>query len=57
MINSNNILSIYLGMIIGLILFYIFKPCSNPKIIYVGENAEKYEYNKYVLQNKLKTLL
>lgn len=54
MINSNNILSIYLGIIIGIFLFYIFKPCSNPKIIYVGDDNEKYEYTKYVLLNKLK---
>lgn len=56
MINSNNILSIYFGIIIGIILFYIFRPCDNPKIIYIGTDDEKYEYNKHILQNKLKNI-
>jgi hypothetical protein len=56
MINSNNILSIHFGIIIGIILFYIFSPCTNPKIIYIGDDNEKYNYDKHVLQNKLKNI-
>jgi hypothetical protein len=57
MICSNNILSIYLGVILGMIIYYIFKPFTNPRIVYIGDDNEKYEYNKYIINKKLKTIV